>query len=171
VIGSSVRFLMRLIDYGIGICLALMVGLVFANVIARYGFDSGIVVAEELSRFFFIWFVFLGAVVAMREHAHLGVNSVVRRLPPAGQKLCFVLSTLLMLLGCWFLGQGSWHHMQLGHSNVSAVTGIAQSFFFAPGLVAAAGIALVLLGDLYLLLTGQLKGGDLVQVSGEEEHS
>lgn len=164
----AVRLVTRSIEYAIAACLVVMTGLVFANVVARYAFDSGIPVSEELSRYCLVWLVFLGAVVAMRDRAHLGVDSFVRRLPGWGKKLCFVTSALLMLGCCWILFQGSLHHMALSHGNVSPVTGIPQSYVFLAGVVAAAGIALIILGDLWLLVTGRLETEALVQVAGEE---
>ncbi len=38
-----------------------------------------------MSRFFFVWLTFIGAVVVMREHAHLGVDALVRVLGPRGR--------------------------------------------------------------------------------------
>ena len=69
----------------IAACLAVMVVLVFGNVVLRYGFNSGITISEELSRWLLVWLTFLGAIVAVREHAHLGVDSLVRMLPAPGQ--------------------------------------------------------------------------------------
>ena len=66
-------------------CLALMVVMVFGNVVLRYGFNSGITVSEELSRWLFVWMTFLGALVALRTHSHLGTDSLVARLPRAGR--------------------------------------------------------------------------------------
>ena len=63
-----------------------MVVLVFGNVVLRYAFNSGITVSEELSRWLFVWMTFVGAVVALRDHAHLGMDSVVSRLPHVGQE-------------------------------------------------------------------------------------
>jgi TRAP-type C4-dicarboxylate transport system permease small subunit len=51
--------------------LAGMVVLVFGNVVLRYVANSGITVSEELSRWFFVWMTFLGAVIGLRERAHL----------------------------------------------------------------------------------------------------
>jgi TRAP-type transport system small permease protein len=61
-----------------------MVVLVFGNVVLRYGFNLGITVSEEISRWLFVWLTFLGAIVAMREHGHLGVDTLVKRLPASG---------------------------------------------------------------------------------------
>src|SRR5215212_2383831 len=55
-------------------CLALMVILVFGNVVLRYAFNMGITVSEELSRFLFVWLTFLGAIIAFREPGHLGTD-------------------------------------------------------------------------------------------------
>jgi len=54
------------------ICLVLMVLMVFGNVVMRYAFNSGISVSEELSRWLFLWLIFLGASVAVHEQAHMG---------------------------------------------------------------------------------------------------
>ena len=50
------------------ICLAVMVVLVFGNVVLRYVFNSGITTSEELSRWLMVWLTFLGSIVALREH-------------------------------------------------------------------------------------------------------
>src|SRR3954471_18212986 len=92
----------------IAVCLAVMVVLVFGNVFLRYVFNSGITMSEELSRWLMVWLTFLGAIVALREHAHLGVDTLVRILPPVGKRICFVLSYSLMLYADWLLLTGSW---------------------------------------------------------------
>ena len=76
----------RLLKVAIALCLAVMVVLVFGNVVLRYGFNSGIPISEELSRWLLVWLTFLGAIVALREHAHLGVDTLVRALPAARQE-------------------------------------------------------------------------------------
>ena len=77
----------RLLKCFIAVCLAVMVVLVFGNVVLRYAFNSGITVSEELSRWLMVWLTFLGAIVALREHAHLGVDTLVRALPPTGKRI------------------------------------------------------------------------------------
>lgn len=49
-----VAALMRQLEALIGLMLALMVVLVFGNVVLRYGFNSGIAISEEVSRYLFI---------------------------------------------------------------------------------------------------------------------
>src|SRR5881628_1961380 len=98
----------RFLKLFIALCLAVMVLMVFGNVVLRYAFNSGITVSEELSRWLFVWMTFLSALVAVRNHAHLGTDSLVSRLPVAGRKLCLGASQLLMLYLCWLMFQGAW---------------------------------------------------------------
>ena len=50
------------------ICLAVMVVLLFGNVAMRYLFNSGINASDEVSRLAFVWMIFLGSVLALRDH-------------------------------------------------------------------------------------------------------
>ena len=65
-----------------------MVVLVFGNVVLRYAFNSGIVFSEEVSRFVFMWLTLIGALVVMKDNAHLGMSSLVDRLGETGQRIC-----------------------------------------------------------------------------------
>ena len=71
----------RVLQLAIVACLTVMALLVFGNVVLRYGFDTGIAVSEELARLLFVWMVFLGAILASRQHAHIGFDSFVKMLP------------------------------------------------------------------------------------------
>ena len=77
----------KVLEAAIAFCLALMVVLVFGNVVMRYGFNSGITVSEELSRWLFVWLTFMGAIVAMKDGAHLGSDTLVSRLPLVGKNV------------------------------------------------------------------------------------
>ena len=69
------RVVTRLLEVVIVVSLALMAILVFGNVVLRYGFDSGLAVSDELARLLFVWVIFLGAILASREHAHIGLDA------------------------------------------------------------------------------------------------
>ena len=74
----------RAINLLIALALAVMVVMVFGNVVLRYAFNSGIAISEEVSRWLFVWITFLGAIVAVRERGHLGTDFLLARLPPLG---------------------------------------------------------------------------------------
>lgn len=150
--------------------LALMVVLVFTNVVMRYGFNSGIAISEELSRWLFVWMTFLGAVVALKEHGHLGTDLVVGKLPPAGKKVCMAISHLLMLFCCWLLFKGSLEQAKLNWDTTSAAMEASVGmYFYSAGVICAVGCAIVLLHELWLLATGQLRNDELVGIRESDD--
>jgi TRAP-type C4-dicarboxylate transport system permease small subunit len=160
----------RLLRVFIALCLMGMVVLVFGNVVLRYAFNSGISVSEELSRWLFVWLVFVGAVVALRDHAHLGMDSVVSRLPAWGKKACFLLSNLLMLGCVWLFFTGTWQQTVINLGNMAPATGLSSGYFYySVGLVFSVGAAGLLLRNLWGALTGKLAEKDLIQVRESED--
>ncbi len=149
--------------------LALMVVLVFGNVVLRYGFNSGITVSEELSRWLFIWMTFLGAIVALREHGHLGVDMVVQRLPALGKKVCLALGHCLMLYLVWLMFEGSLAQARINWDVTAPTTGASMAIVYMAGVVFAVCAGLLLSIDLYRLLRGQIADEDLVMVQESEE--
>ncbi|MDM0050035.1 TRAP transporter small permease [Variovorax sp. J22R115] len=157
------------IEAVIAFFLAVMVVLVFGNVVLRYGFNSGITVSEEVSRWLFIWVTFLGAVVALKEHGHLGVDMVVQRLPPLGKKICLALGHLVMLYIVWLLFQGSVAQARINWDVTAPVTGASMAVVYSSGIVFSVLAAFILALDLYRLLTGQIADKDLVMIQESEE--
>lgn len=159
----------RVLDALSGLCLAVMVVLVFGNVVLRYTLNSGITVSEELSRWLFVWLTFMGAVVALREHGHLGTDALVSRLPAAGKKACLVLAQIAMLYVSWLLLSGSWAQMLINWETEAPVTGASVGIFYASGvLMGGSGIA-ILLHDLLRTLFVPLAEHELVMVQESEE--
>src|SRR4051794_18781788 len=142
---KSIDGLCRLFSVLMVVCLASMVVMVFGNVVLRYGFNSGIMVSEELSRWLFVWMTFLGALVAVRNHTHLGTDSLVSRLPVGGRKLCLGASQLLMLYLCWLMFRGAWQQTVINWGTESPVMGASMGWFYASGLFFSVFAALFLL--------------------------
>ena len=159
----------RAIEGLIAAMLAVMVVLVFGNVVLRYGFNSGITMSEEVSRWLFIWITFLGAIVALKEHSHLGVDMLVVKLPPAGRKACFAITHLLMLYVLWLLFQGSVAQARINWDVQAPVTGASMAIVYAAGIVFAVFGAFLLALDLLKLLTGRLADDQLVAIQESEE--
>jgi TRAP-type transport system small permease protein len=159
----------RCLKFCIATCLAVMVVLVFGNVVLRYGFNSGITISEELSRWLLVWLTFLGAIVALRDHSHLGVDSLVRVLPPAGKRICFVLSYVLMLYADWLLLTGSWKQMLITASDRAPATQLSVGIFYATGVVFGVSAGVILLYDLWRVLTGVATEEEMVAVAESEE--
>jgi TRAP-type C4-dicarboxylate transport system permease small subunit len=159
----------RLLELLVVACLVAMVVMVFGNVVLRYAFNSGILVSEEMSRYCFIWLTYIGAMIAMREGAHLGVDTLVKHLPRAGKKACLFASEALMLLVNVLFFIGTWKMHELQVTNVSPVVGISMIWVYGVGYIVAVVMALFNLGVLLRLLTGRLADHELVQVVESED--
>ena len=159
----------RALDMLSGLCLAIMVVLVFGNVVLRYTADSGITVSEELSRWLFVWLTFMGAVVALREHGHLGTDLLVSRLPAVGKKVCLVLAQVAMLYVSWLLLKGSWAQMVINADTEAPVTGASVGIFYASGVLMGGSAIAILLRDLLRTLFVPLSDNELVMVQESEE--
>jgi TRAP-type C4-dicarboxylate transport system permease small subunit len=164
-----VEWYFRLLKVTMVFCLVMMVILVFGNVVLRYGFNSGITVSEELSRMFFVYLTFIGAIVAMREHLHLGVDSLVSRLPVLGKKACLVVSQVLMLYACWLFGQGSLQQTLINLHVVAPVSGMSMGIFYGVGILFSVSAGGIILYDLYRVLAGKISDEELVMVKESEE--
>jgi TRAP-type transport system small permease protein len=159
----------RILEFLMAAALAVMVVLVFGNVVLRYGFNSGITVSEEVSRWLFVWLTFLGAIVAMREHSHLGSDMLVSRLPLIGKKIFFVAGHLLMLYITWLLFSGALAQVRINVDVQAPVTGASMAILYSTGIVFAAAAALFLIYELWLALTGKLSEEEFVMVKESEE--
>jgi TRAP-type C4-dicarboxylate transport system permease small subunit len=166
---KAIDLFFQLLEFLVVAALVAMVIMVFGNVVLRYAFNSGILVSEEMSRYCFIWLTYIGAMIAMREREHLGVDTLVKHLPRAGKKACLFLSEALMLLVnvLFFIGTFKMHDLQV--TNVSPVTGISMIWIYGVGYVVAVVMALFNLDVLFRLVTGRLADEELVQVVESED--
>ncbi len=159
----------RMLEAVIAMCLAVMVVLVFGNVMLRYGFNSGITLSEELSRWLFVWMTFMGAIVALKEHGHLGTDMLVSRLGARGKKFCLGLSQLLMLFVCWLLLKGSFEQAKVNYGSTSAVMEVSMAWLYLPGILFAVLGGLMIAIEFVRLITGKLSEQDLVMIQESED--
>lgn len=158
---KAVDLVFKGIEAVMALLLVAMVAMVLGNVILRYGFDTGISASEELSRTAFVWLTFIGAVVATRDGTHLGVDSLLRRLPRRGQFALVVISELIMLVCCVLLFRGTWMQHEVNATTASLVTGMPLIWVFGIAYVTSAGIAVLILHKLWRIATGQATDKDI----------
>lgn len=159
----------RLLELAIVAALAVMVLLVFGNVVLRYVFNSGITISEELSRWAFVWLTFLGAIIAVREGGHLGTDMLVGRLGVTGKKVCLALAEGLMLYVCWLMFEGSLAQTRINLDVEAPVSGWSMAWLSGVGVVFAVSAALFHLDKLARLLGGRLRDDELVAVQESED--
>lgn len=94
----------------IAILLGLMTVVTFANVVARYAFNSNILWALELTVFMFAWMVLLGASYAVKIGAHLGVDAILNIVSPSTRRILGLIAVGVCIAFTFLLLKGSWDY-------------------------------------------------------------
>ncbi|MCP5086753.1 MAG: TRAP transporter small permease [Rhodobacteraceae bacterium] len=100
----------RLEETLIAAILGFMTLITFANVVARYGFNSNILWALELTVFLFAWLVLLGAGYAVKIGAHLGVDAVLNMVNAPARKVLGMITAACCIAFAFLLLKGSWDY-------------------------------------------------------------
>lgn len=140
------RWLWRTIDALMASILTIMLVLVFANVVLRYGFASGIRASVELSRLGLVWVVLLGAVVVLKRNEHLAVTEFSEKLLPKLVPLLRRLCWLIVLISTGMLFIGSFNQMNSNWSDISQLTGLPSALFYLAGAISGGLMSIVALG-------------------------
>ena len=151
---KAIHYFFKLLEFLVVACMVAMVIMVFGNVVLRYCF---------------IWLTYIGAMVAMRDGAHLGVDTLIRKLSLNGKKVCFVISQLLMLF-CnvlFLMGTYQMHNLQV--TNVSPVVGLSMIWVYGIGYVVSIVMGIFNVEKLWRLFAGRMSEDELVQVMESED--
>ncbi|MBT3145165.1 TRAP transporter small permease [Neptunomonas phycophila] len=92
----------------ISLLLVSMTLLVFVEVVARFGFNTGIHWSQELTLILAGWFVLFGASYGVKVGAHIGVDVFVKLLPKKAYRALTLLAIVLCLVYCGLFLAGSW---------------------------------------------------------------
>jgi C4-dicarboxylate transporter DctQ subunit len=102
------RWLDRLEEWIVVAMLVAMTGLTFVQVVLRYVFNSGFTWALELTTVFFAVMIFVGVSYGVRVGSHIGVDALLRLMPPGlkrGVSIVVVLACLayagIVIVGAW----------------------------------------------------------------------
>ena len=148
-----VPVLERGVEWLMALALGVMVVAVGANVFLRYVFGTGMPAAEEVSRLMFVWMIFLGAILALRRGAHLGMEILQARLPRGVRRACAIVSHVLILYALWLFLDGSWSQTVNGLHTYSTVLGFPMAYMASGGLVCAIAMLPMVALNLWRIVT------------------
>ncbi len=126
------------------VLLVIMSLLVIINVALRFIFNSSIVFSEEISRFLFIWVVYIGAIIAVRDDSHIYVDFLRNKLPSWLQFFLKVVCEIAMIIGCTLFFLGSIDLTEVNITDHSPVAGISLGYVYSAGLVGSFGMIVML---------------------------
>ena len=109
------RVVNRLEEGVISLLLVFTTLLVFAEVVLRFGFNTGFLWIQELTLHASAWMVLFGASYGIKVGAHIGVDAIVRALPPGVRRWVSVLAACLCLVYCGLFIVGAWTYLDRMH--------------------------------------------------------
>jgi C4-dicarboxylate transporter DctQ subunit len=106
----------------IALLLGMMTLVTFANVVARYVFNSNILWALEITVFMFGWLVLLGASYAVKHTSHLGVDALINVLSPSARRITGLIAAAACIVFTCLLFKGAWDYWA-NFANLPATEG------------------------------------------------
>lgn len=88
--------------------LAFTTVLIFIQVVLRYVLNSSLSWSEELARYIFIWQIWLGTSVSMKDGEHICLDMLNNKLQGKAKIILALVTNLLMLAFCLFLAKYGW---------------------------------------------------------------
>lgn len=162
-----INYFYKFLELLLVVLLGAMVVMVFGNVTLRYIFNTGWMVSEELSRFFFVWVIFIGAVVAFKEYSHMGIETLVFRLSRTGRLICLVVSNLI-IMGCSFIfAWGALEQLEINATMRAPVSGLALAWVYGIGIFTGSAMLIIAGYRVWVALSGRITDEEVARFAGE----
>jgi|APTNR8051073442_1049403.scaffolds.fasta_scaffold17962_2 C4-dicarboxylate transporter DctQ subunit len=143
-----------------GIISLLMVAMtlvVFLSVVQRFLFHTGYVWTDELVLHLSAWMVLFGASYGVKVGSHIGVDVLVRLLPPAGRRIVTLVAVACCLVYCGLFIKGAWVYLVKMHRIGIDLEDIAIPKYVAHSILL---IGFVLLAYRFAQIGWQVYKGD-----------
>lgn len=101
----------RLEEWVVALLLALMTLLTFTQVVLRYVFNSGFTWALELTTVLFAFMIFIGISYVARIGGHIGVDALIRIMPPKMRHISSIIAVLLCGLYAGMVFYGAYEYV------------------------------------------------------------
>lgn len=163
------RIVNRLEEGVISLLLVGMTVLVFIEVVFRFGFNIGFLWVQEVTLHISAWLVLIGASYGVKVGSHIGVDAIVKMIPPAIRRWVSVVAAILCLFYCWLFIYGGWIYLGKMHMIGIELEDVAVQIWVAHSVLL---IGFVLLGVRFFQLmlafaTGKATGFRIADEAGD----
>lgn len=135
------RLIHHFLLWAIAALMFAMMGVTFAQVVARYAFANSLSWSEELGRYIFVWITFLGMAAAFQSKAHIALDFLLTLLPARPSRALNVFNAFLVALVGVALVVGGASLIKFGLNQRSAALGLPMYYIYA--VIPFSGAALV----------------------------
>lgn len=149
------------------LALAFSTLLIFVQVIFRYVLNDSITWSEELARYIFIWMIWLGTSISMKQKEHIRMDMLMNAVHGKGKLVLDLVSGIIMLAFCIFLVKYGWDLVasMMSRGNKSVALRLPMWIVYSSLPFSQLIVALRLIGSI-VSDAGKLFSH---QTSGEEE--
>lgn len=152
--------------------LAAMTLLVFVEVVLRFGFGIGLMWSQELTLHLSAWMVLFGVSYGIKVGSHIGVDALVKTLPPQTRRIISGAAVIACLSYCGLFTSGSWVYLKKMYKigieldDMPIQKWVAHSIL----LIGMILIAIRLLMLLWAIFKGNAEGFSMVDEAKESMH-
>lgn len=97
---KAIKVLDKIEDVVLVLMFAVMVLVIFFQVIMRYIFNNSLPWSEELGKFLFVWISWIGISIGHRRGEHIKIELLTGKLPYKAAQICNMLSELVVIWIC-----------------------------------------------------------------------
>jgi TRAP-type transport system small permease protein len=115
----------------IGLFLVLVIVIIFVQVLLRYVFFYSLEWSEELCRYLFVWTIFLGACLSIRDNSQIRIDFIDNIVKGKGKKLLLFFQYTISLIIVAVILFASLSFVQLGMRSTSAAMQIPMYLVYA----------------------------------------
>ena len=153
----------------IAIFLAIMIFLMFMNVVLRYLFSKGFAWSEEIARICFIYLVYLGSIEAAKDNRHLLIDTVLLKLKPVPQKIVYTLIQVCIIWLMSILTVGSWGLMMQNLHDKWVATHLPMTVVYLGRFLMGLAIIGISITNIIHLFVSKKSVAELIAVPKEAE--
>ncbi|WP_213956207.1 MULTISPECIES: TRAP transporter small permease [unclassified Variovorax] len=124
------------------LCLVGLLSVVVYGVVLRYVFNNAPAYVEQVALLLVISVAMFGASAGVRDAGHIGLDSLVKVLPPRGQFWCKFIVYVLSIAFAVALFLGAGEMAVSTHHDTIPTLGISESYRYLPVMIAGVLITL-----------------------------
>lgn len=110
--------------------IGLMLSIVFLQVLSRYIFSYTPSFGEELSRYLFVWVVFLSLPLVAKSGGHMAIETLTARISGAKLKVCRFLADIFTLTFLAIMVYNGIFMVKIAHYQTSPAMVIPMSYVY-----------------------------------------
>lgn len=137
------------------IILAFMIAIIFLQVITRYVFFYSLPWSEELSRYLFVWMIFLGGNLAVRDNLQIRIDVLDHYVHGNGKKILRIFQHLCSFIIAMILIYSSFKMVKNGFRQTSPAMQIPMALVYLGIPVGTAFTCIEFLCKIVMIIKGE----------------